>query len=61
MWVLDTGMIGSTQHCPPQLVVFNLHTDKMIMRYRFPEDQYKSGISLFVTPVSETENTKFYY
>ncbi|XP_026470892.1 major royal jelly protein 1-like [Ctenocephalides felis] len=57
MWVLDTGMIGSTQHCPPQLVVFNLHTDKMIMRYRFPEDQYKSGISLFVTPVVDVQDS----
>lgn len=51
MWVLDTGAIGSTIKCPPQLLLFNLLNDKLIKRYKFPRDQY-SDLSLFVTPVS---------
>lgn len=50
MWVLDTGAIGSTRKCPPQLLVFNLANDKLVKRYKFPEAQY-TDLSLFITPV----------
>ena len=50
LWVLDSGVIGTTRKCPPQLVVFNLRTDKLVKRYKFPKEQYKED-SLFITPV----------
>lgn len=60
LWVLDTGRIGAQQYCSPQLVVFNLDTDTVIHRYRFPDGQFRPGTSLFITPVSfdSTENSK---
>ncbi|XP_053969517.1 protein yellow-like [Anastrepha ludens] len=33
MVVLDTGMVGFTQNCPPQLLVFDLNTDTLVRRY----------------------------
>lgn len=50
LWVLDTGVIGETRKCPPQLVVFNLRNDKLVRRYKFPKTQY-SDASLYITPV----------
>jgi len=54
--VLDTGRIGTQQLCAPQLVVFNLDNDVLIHRYRFPLDQFKTGTSLFVTPVLDVRD-----
>lgn len=51
LWVLDTGRIADHQYCAPQLLVFNLDTDKLIHRYRFPQEAYKTDVSLFITPV----------
>lgn len=48
LWVIDTGKLGDDWICPPQLHVFDLRTDKLIARYKFPKDQYKDE-SLFVT------------
>lgn len=50
LWVLDSGKIGSQIVCPPQLLVFNLTTDKLVKRYKFPKLQYNE-LSLFNTPV----------
>lgn len=33
-------------HCPPQIIVFDLKTDKLLWRYRLPKKQVKIG-SLF--------------
>jgi hypothetical protein len=52
MWVLDNGLVGGVQYCPPQLVVIDLNTDKIIHRYQFPESQYNQK-SLLMTFVSE--------
>lgn len=51
LWVLDTGKVGDVVKCPPQLLVFDLTTDKLVKRYRFPSSQYTAA-SLFITPVS---------
>jgi Major royal jelly protein len=51
MWVLDTGRIDNEYKCSPQLVVFNLKTDRLVHRYRFTRKFYTDS-SLFVTPVS---------
>lgn len=53
---MDTGRIGAQQYCQPQLLVFNLDTDTLIHRYRFPENQFKSGVSLFLTPVLDVKD-----
>lgn len=51
MWVLDSGKIGAAQYCQPQLLIFNLRTDKLVQRYRFDKSLYRDN-SLFLTPVS---------
>lgn len=56
LWVSDTGMIGSTQHCPPQLLVFDLKTDTLLNRYKFPEGQYQIGVSLYITPIVDVRD-----
>lgn len=49
LWVLDTGKLIDTRICPPQLLVFNLENNRLISRYRFPNDQLLSD-SLLITP-----------
>ncbi|CAD7090713.1 unnamed protein product [Hermetia illucens] len=51
LWVIDTGRIGNVQHCTPQLLVFDLRKDTLIHRYRFPQSQFKTAVSLLVTPI----------
>ena len=51
LWVMDTGKIGSVQHCPPQLLAFDLATNDLILRYKFPKNLYNDE-SLFISPVS---------
>lgn len=69
LWVLDSGRIASQQLCRPQLLVFDLTTDQLIHRYKFPLDQVRTGMSLFVTlvvdvrdpgPEGRCENTRVY-
>ncbi|XP_015429795.1 PREDICTED: uncharacterized protein LOC107186448 [Dufourea novaeangliae] len=55
LWVLDTGKQGEQLICQPQLHVFNLHTSKLITRYKFPKDQFKEN-SLFVTVVVDVRD-----
>lgn len=50
--MVDTGRIADTQLCPPQILLFDLNTDRLLHRYKFPVDLYRPGVSLFVTPVS---------
>lgn len=54
--MLDTGRIGATQYCTPQILVFNLNSDTLIHRYRFPSNQFKPGVSLFITPVLDVKD-----
>lgn len=50
LWVMDSGVtdvaISPRQTCPPQLLVFDLKSDEIILRYRLPDDQVKQD-SLF--------------
>ncbi|XP_036669622.2 dopaminechrome tautomerase-like [Drosophila suzukii] len=50
MWVMDTGAIGTTKYCTPQLLQFDLNTDTLLHRYRFPNNTYTPDASLFITP-----------
>lgn len=50
MWVIDSGVIGTTQLCPPQLLQFDLATDRLLHRFRFPNVTYIPSGSLFITP-----------
>lgn len=56
LWVLDTGRIGDEQLCRPQLLVFDLRSDFLIRRYKFPVSQVRSGMSLFVTPLVDVRD-----
>ena len=51
LWVVDSGKIGSFQHCPPKLLIFDLATDDLIKTYEFPKHLYTDA-SLFISPVS---------
>ncbi|EDW01043.1 major royal jelly protein 1 [Drosophila grimshawi] len=50
MWVIDSGNVGGVQHCPPQLLQFDLNNDRLLHRFRLPNDTYVSGASLFIAP-----------
>ncbi|XP_037714860.1 protein yellow-like [Drosophila subpulchrella] len=50
MWIVDTGSIGTTTYCPPQLLQFDLNTDTLLHRYRFLNSTYTPSASLFITP-----------
>ncbi|KAK4874684.1 hypothetical protein RN001_014044 [Aquatica leii] len=45
LWVLDSGQINVSvkpeQVCPPKIVVFDLNTDKAILRYALPDEFIK--------------------
>ncbi|CRK89991.1 CLUMA_CG003717, isoform A [Clunio marinus] len=56
LYVLDTGIIGETKKCPPQLLVFNLVDDSLVRRYKFPDSQYTES-SLFITPVVDVKDS----
>uniref|UniRef100_A0A0A1XQ23 Protein yellow n=2 Tax=Zeugodacus cucurbitae TaxID=28588 RepID=A0A0A1XQ23_ZEUCU len=51
MFVLDTGVISMVQHCPPQLLVFDLNNDSLVHRYRFEPGTYIAVASLFIVPI----------
>lgn len=55
MWVIDSGNIAGVQRCQPQILVFNLNTDTVVHRYRFPQSQSVST-SLFITIVLDTND-----
>lgn len=55
MWVIDSGNVAGVQRCQPQILVFNLNTDTLVHRYRFPQNQYLST-SLFISIVLDTND-----
>lgn len=54
--MVDTGRIDTTQHCPPQILVFSLDNDILLFRYQVPSSQYTPGLSLFITPIVDIPN-----
>ncbi|KAJ8959619.1 hypothetical protein NQ318_021805, partial [Aromia moschata] len=50
LWVLDTGRFLETQTCPPQILAFDLVTNKIVHRYEIPSSLLESR-SILVTPV----------
>lgn len=52
LWVLDAGRIANDLFCHPQIMAFDLKTDKRINNYEIPATQYESR-SIFVTPIIE--------
>ncbi|KAK9299370.1 hypothetical protein QLX08_007608 [Tetragonisca angustula] len=57
LWVLDTGVIGMNQVCPAKLVVFDLHTSRLLRRIEIPKDvatNSTTGQGLLVTPIVQT-------
>ncbi|XP_036323756.1 protein yellow-like [Rhagoletis pomonella] len=51
MFVIDSGEVGTTQYCPPQLLIFDLNNDTLLHRYKFDESLYTPSASLFITPL----------
>ncbi|XP_014247143.1 protein yellow-like isoform X2 [Cimex lectularius] len=47
LWVMDSGVIdivtGVKRACPPQILVFDLNNDELIVRYQFPKGQTPEG------------------
>lgn len=56
MWVIDAGMSNADAHCPPQLLLYDLNTDELLHRYRFPASLYTRGASLFITPLADVRD-----
>ncbi|CAH0667385.1 unnamed protein product [Chilo suppressalis] len=56
LWVMDAGKIGDTQHCPPQLLAFDLDTDRLLYRHVVNASSY-IGTSLFITPVVDVRGS----
>ncbi|KAK6643297.1 hypothetical protein RUM43_004802 [Polyplax serrata] len=61
LWVLDSGTVDvlntTTQLCPPQIVVFDLRTDKLLWRHRIPKDQVPES-ALFTNIIADVRNNK---
>lgn len=57
LWVLDTGKLEERQICHPQLLLFDLRTNRLLSQYKFPKDQFKEE-SLFVTLVVDIRDDK---
>ncbi|XP_076169513.1 major royal jelly protein 9-like [Ptiloglossa arizonensis] len=57
LWVLDTGVSGTTSVCLPQLLSFDLKTSKLLKRVTIPKDvavNTTTGEGLLVTPIVQT-------
>lgn len=61
LWILDSGVtdVANTtrQTCPPQLLIFDLNSDEIILRYRLPDDQVQQN-SLFTNIVVDVRDGK---
>ncbi|XP_075230833.1 protein yellow-like [Lycorma delicatula] len=59
LWVLDTGFLHAEnkQVCPPQILIFDLNTDRLTGRYVFPKSVVKSD-SLLITIVTDVRDSK---
>lgn len=46
LWVIDSGAVDAIGDirvvCPPQIVIFDLNTDKLLWRYVIPKSQVRS-------------------
>lgn len=62
LWIADSGATDisndeQTQTCSPQLLVFDLRRDNLILRYKIPDSQVKQG-SLFSNIIVDTREEK---
>ncbi|BES99880.1 melanin biosynthetic process [Nesidiocoris tenuis] len=61
LWVLDSGNVeiftNAKRICPPQILVFDLHTDRLLSRYRIPDDQLESK-SLLITIAADARGPR---
>ncbi|KAF7276722.1 hypothetical protein GWI33_009887, partial [Rhynchophorus ferrugineus] len=54
LWVLDSGVVGDDQWCPPQILIFNADTDELLHKYEVPFDIHRNRTT-YVTPAVELE------
>ncbi|XP_074031981.1 major royal jelly protein 9 isoform X2 [Leptinotarsa decemlineata] len=57
LWVLDTGRLLEEIKCPPQILAFDLKTNRLLHRYEIPSSQLESRSTL-VTPVVEIRDRR---
>ncbi|ALC42499.1 yellow-d, partial [Drosophila busckii] len=50
LWVMDSGIIDGQQICPPQLLKFDLSNDRLLHRFRLPNNTYIPHASLLIAP-----------
>lgn len=43
LFVVDSGRLGDDQLCPPQLLIFDLSTDKLVKRVNVPNEIIRNG------------------
>ncbi|KAL3274485.1 hypothetical protein HHI36_015868 [Cryptolaemus montrouzieri] len=55
LWVLDNGNFLDQPVCPPQILAFDLKTDRLVHRYEIPANLLESN-SLLVTPVVDVSD-----
>ncbi|XP_018570749.1 major royal jelly protein 3 isoform X2 [Anoplophora glabripennis] len=55
LWVLDTGKLLEEQTCPPQILAFDLKTNKLVHRSDIPSS-VREPRSLVVTPIVDIRN-----
>ncbi|CAH1129709.1 unnamed protein product [Ceutorhynchus assimilis] len=55
LWISDTGIQGDSFICPPQILAFDLKTDKLLHKYEIPYGQY-NNVSWYVSPIAEVES-----
>ena len=56
--MIDNGRVGENQMCPPQLLAFDLNTDRLVERTKIPLNvatNSKKRKGSLVTPIVETE------
>ncbi|XP_017835554.1 major royal jelly protein 3-like [Drosophila busckii] len=50
LWVMDSGIVAGQQICPPQLLQFDLNNDRLLHRFRLPNNTYIPHASLLIAP-----------
>ncbi|KAL1494118.1 hypothetical protein ABEB36_009767 [Hypothenemus hampei] len=57
LWIVDTGKIGDKYLCPPQILAFDLNTNRLMHQYEFPVEVV-SLQHLLVTPAVDVRDPK---
>ncbi|KAJ8665272.1 hypothetical protein QAD02_006934 [Eretmocerus hayati] len=53
LWMVDTGTASGNPICPTKILVFDLRTDQLLLKYIIPEAQTLNRTAQFVNPIVE--------